>query len=381
MNVDLDRSTPIRMAMVGGGPGSFIGPVHRSAAELDGRFCLVAGAFSSAASRSYAAGRGYGLADERSYSDWRAMLKAEKLRPDGAEAVAIVTPNHLHLPIALAALKAGMHVVSDKPATATLAEALWLRSAVADADRVYALTYTYTGYPMLRMARALIAAGGIGKVRKIVVEYPQGWLAEPVEAGGNKQAEWRTDPARAGKGGCIGDIGIHAFQLAEYVSGLRVTAFVADLAAVVPGRRLDDDCNLLLRFENGARGVLIASQIATGELNDLTLRIYGSDASVAWAHRDATTLTIRHRDGRTEIRHAAASDGHGARLPLGHPEGFIEALANIYGDVAKAIRGENALIDTIVPGIREGVRSMLFVEKAVEASAACAGWTSLGHNP
>jgi predicted dehydrogenase len=381
MRRDPDRSEPIRIAMVGGGPDSFIGPVHRRAAELDGRFRLIAGAFSSDPSRSRAAGRGYGLPDERIYPDWRVMLETERLRADGAEAVAIVTPNHLHLPIALAALEAGMHVVSDKPATATLAEALRLETAVAASDRVYALTYTYTGYPMLRMARALVAAGGIGDVRKIVVDYPQGWLAEPIETSGSKQAKWRTDPALAGIGGCIGDIGVHAFQIAEYVSGCRVTAFVADLAAVVPGRRLDDDCNLLLRFENGARGVLIASQIATGELNDLTLRIYGSEASVAWSHRDATMLTIRHRDGRAEIRHAAAGDGHGARLPLGHPEGFIEALANIYGDVARAIRGERALIDTIVPGIGEGVRSMLFVEKAVEASAAGAGWTRLEHNP
>lgn len=377
MSANIARSDPIRLAMVGGGAGSFIGPVHRRAAELDGRFSLVAGAFSGDASRSMAAGRDYGIADERIYADWRMMLRRERLRSDGVEAVAIVTPNHLHLPIALAALEAGMHVVSDKPATATFAEALRLRDAVAAADRVYALTYTYTGYPMLRMARALVAAGGIGDVRKVVVDYPQGWLAEPVEAGDNKQAKWRTDPALAGVGGCIGDIGVHAQQLAEYVSGLRVTAFVADLATVVPGRRLDDDCSLLLRFENGARGVLMATQIATGELNDLTLRIYGSEASVAWSHRDATMLTIRHGDGRTEIRHASAGDGYGARLPLGHPEGFIEALANIYGDVAKAIGGESALIDTIVPGIHEGIRSMQFVEKAVEASAAGAGWTEL----
>lgn len=368
---------PIRLAMVGGGPGSFIGPVHRSAAELDGRFRLVAGAFSSDAARAHRAGRDYGLADERVYADWRAMLAAESSRPDGATVVSIVTPNDLHFSSAQTALAAGLHVVSDKPATATLSEAHRLFSAVKETDRVYALTYTYTGYPMVRAARALVAAGGIGAVRKIVAEYSQGWLATPVEASGMKQAEWRTDPARAGTGGCIGDIGIHALQLAEYVSGCRVTWFTADLAAVVPGRRLDDDANLLLRFDNDVRGVLIASQIATGDLNNLTLRIYGSEAALAWSHGDPTVLAVRHRD-RTEIISAGTGpQGFGERLPPGHPEGFIEALANIYRGVADAIGGERSLIDTTIPGVREGLRSMMFVDAAVAASASGAGWTPL----
>lgn len=367
---------PLRLAMVGGGAGSFIGPVHRRAAELDGCFRVVAGAFSSDPVRSSSAGREAGLPDERIYADWRAMLADEQERRDGAQAVAIVTPNHLHLPFALNALERGMHVVSDKPATATLAEARHLERAVATSRLVYALTYTYTGYPMIRAARALVAAGGLGKVRKIIVQYPQGWLSEAIETEGNKQAAWRTDPKRAGVGGAIADIGVHAFQLAEYVSGCRVVEFVADLASVVPGRRLDDDCQMLLRFDSGARGVLIASQVATGELNDLTITVSGARASLHWRHQQASMLCLLHADGRTEILQANAGC-HGARLPFGHPEGFIEAMANIYRDVAEAIHGKADIIDVLVPGISEGTRSLLLVERAVNASAAGAGWTRL----
>jgi len=374
-----DRAVaPVRMAMVGGGPGSFIGPVHRMGAELDRRIRLVAGAFSSDAARSRSAGRGYGLDEDRIYSDWRAMLAAERARPDGAELVAIVTPNHLHLPVALAAIEAGFHVVSDKPATATLAEALELQRALKGSDRIYALTYTYTGYPMVRRARAMGADGAIGTVRKVVVQYPQGWLATPIEQQGDKQAAWRIDPRLAGVGGCIGDIGVHAFHLAEFVSGLQVDRFVADLAATVPGRTLDDDCNVLLRFGGGARGVLIASQISTGEGNDLSLHIYGSKAGLIWHHDEASRLTVRHADGRTEILHAGAGRyGMGARLPAGHPEGFIEAFSNIYRDVADAVRGQGTLTDDRIPGIGAGVRSMRFVEQAVSASAQGAGWVAL----
>ena len=366
---------PIRMAMVGGGAGSFIGPVHRMAAELDRQIVLVAGAFSSDPARSAETGRSLGLADDRIHADWRAMLAAEAGRADGAELVAIVTPNHLHLPVARAAIAAGLHVVSDKPATATLAEALELRDALAGTDRVYALTYTYTGYPMIRRARAMIADGALGEVRRIIVDYPQGWLAEPIENQGSKQAAWRADPARAGIGGCIGDIGVHAFNLAEYVSGAKVTEFVADLGSVVPGRRLDDDCNMLLRFDNGARGALLASQIATGERNDLTIRIQGSKAGIAWSHATATMLTITGLDGETRIQHGGTEAT--ARLPVGHPEGFIEAFANIYRDTASAIRGADGIVDRLVPGIAAGVRSMRFVQRAVESSAARAGWTRL----
>jgi predicted dehydrogenase len=364
--------------MVGGGPGSFIGPVHRMAAELDGRIKLVAGAFSSTAQKSRAAGAGYGIDPERSYGDFKTLFAEEKKRPDGIELVAIVTPNHLHLPVALAAFEAGVHVISDKPATATFAEALKLREAVRQTNSLYALTYTYTGYQMVREARAMIARGELGAVRKVVVDYPQGWLAEPLEHEGSKQAEWRSDPSRAGSGGCIGDIGVHAFNLAEYVSGVRVKEIVADLAHVVPGRALDDDCNVLLRFEGGQPGILTASQISTGERNGVTVRVYCERAGLRWTHESPTLLTLEHKDGRTEILHAGkpglASKG---RLPIGHPEGFIEAFANIYQDFAAAISGKPNLIDDVVPGINAGVRSMQFVERAVDNSRRHAGWTNL----
>lgn len=366
-------TAPLRLAMIGGGPGSFIGPVHRMAAELDGGIRLVAGAFSSDVDRARVAGATFGIAPERSYADWRQMIAEDR----EVDLVAVVTPNHLHLPVARAALEAGLHVVSDKPATLTLAEALELRQVVEASGCVYALTYTYTGYSTLRMAREMVADGAIGAVRKLVVEYPQGWLSQPVEHDGSKQAEWRADPARAGLGGCIGDIGVHAFNLAEYVSGQRVVEFVADLSSVVDGRALDDDCNILLRFAGGQSGVLIASQISAGEHNGLRLTVYGENASIRWSHETCDRLTILRGDGRHETLYAGVGLSPAARLPSGHPEGFIEAFANIYRDVAAAIRGERALIDDRVPGIVEGVRSMAFVERAVAASKARAGWTRL----
>lgn len=272
----------LRMGMAGGGPGAFIGPVHRIAAELDGAIALTAGAFSSDPQRSAEAGASYRLDPARAYPDVEAMISAERGRSDPIDFLVIATPNHLHLPAAKAALEAGVPVLSDKPMTATLAEARRLADVVAGTGRPYALTYTYTGYPLVREARARVADGEIGTVRKVVVEYAQGWLAEPIERGGSKQAEWRVDPARAGVGGCIGDIGVHAFNLAEFVAGDRVSALSPDLAAVVPGRRLDDDVSVLLRFANGARGVLIASQISIGELNGLRLRVYGDRGALDW---------------------------------------------------------------------------------------------------
>jgi len=367
---------PVRIAMVGGGPGAFIGPVHRMAAELDGVARIVAGAFSSDPQRARDGARLCGLPEDRGYADWRALIAAEAARPDGAEAVAIVTPNHLHLPVALAALEAGLHVISDKPATATLDEALALRDAVSRSGKVYALTYTYTGYAMIRHARALVAAGAIGAVRKVTARYAQGWLAERVEAEGNRQAQWRVDPARAGLGGCIGDIGVHAFNLIEYVSGLTVERFVADLSALVSGRDLDDDCNVLLRFAGGAPGVLTASQVATGERNDLRLHVHGTKATLAWSHEDPGSLTILWPGGRSETLRAGSPGITGpARLPTGHPEGFIEAFATLYSDFAAAVRGQTGLVDAQLPGIRAGMRSMRFVERAVSASAVAAGWT------
>lgn len=361
--------------MIGGGPGSFIGPVHRIAAELDGKIELVAGAFSSDAARSKEAGRSFGIDAGRAYGSYDEMFVAERGRSDAIDFVTIVTPNHLHAPAAKAAFDAGFHVMSDKPATASLAEALDLQRMLEDSDRHYALTYTYTGYPLARHAREMIASGTIGKVRKVVVEYPQGWLAQAVE-GESKQASWRVDPAQAGLGGCIGDIGVHAFNLAEFVTGLKVTELLADLAAVVPGRRLDDDCTVLLRFENGARGLLMASQISVGELNGLRIRVYGDRGGFDWSQEHPNDLTWHREDGATEIVRTGTSmvspAGTAAtRLPGGHPEGYLEAFANLYRDFALMLRGERA---PLLPGIVEGVRSMAFVEAAVHASAGDSCW-------
>lgn len=370
---------PIRFAMVGGGPGSFIGPVHRMAAELDGRLRLVAGAFSRDDAKSTQAARAWGVADERTYADYSQMITAERARDDGAELVVVATPNHLHFEVSAAALRAGMHVMSDKPATLDLAEARDLAKAVAASGRHYGLTYTYTGYPMIREAREIVRRGDLGPVRKVVVEYAQGWLSRPIERDGDKQAGWRADPALAGVGGCIGDIGVHAFNIAEFVSGVRVERLCADLAAVVPGRTLDDDCNVLLRFEGGARGVLIASQISAGARNGLRLQVYGEKGGLTWSHERHTELTVDGLDGPTQILHAgtaylSAPARAASRLPTGHPEGFIEAFANLYRDLADAI-AEGRPDAGLVPGIADGVRGMAFVETAVAANGK--GWVAL----
>ncbi len=377
-----DRSNPVRMAMVGGGPGAFIGPVHRIAAELDTHIRLVAGAFSSNADRSRAAGQDYGIALDRAYPDFQTMLAAEKARPDGAEFVAIVTPNHMHLPVAIAALEAGFHVMSDKPATSSLAEALTLRDVVAKASGHYALTYTYSGYPLIRHARAMVASGLIGKVRKVIAEYSQGWLSELLEEDGdNKQASWRGDPSQSGAGGAIADIGVHAFHLAEFVTGAKVTDILADLAAVVPGRALDDDATVLMRYNNGARGVLIASQIAIGELNGLHLRVNGEKGSLDWRQEEPNTLVWHKQDGSTEImRSGTPSIGPAGasltRIPSGHPEGYFEAFGNLYREFAARISGTDPA--ALLPGIEDGVRGMALIDTAVRASREGLGWVKLG---
>ena len=368
--------TRLRMAMIGGGPGSFIGPVHRIAAELDRQIELVAGAFSSDAGRSREAGEGYGIDPARAYPSVDALIAGEAARKDRVDFVIVVTPNHHHLAAAKAALGAGFAVMSDKPATATLAEARELAGIVAASKRAYGLTYTYSGYPLVREAKARVAAGALGTIRKVVVEYPQGWLAGPAAG---KQAEWRVDPSRAGPGGCIGDIGVHAFHLAEFITGLRVTRLMADLGTMVPGRKLDDDCSVLLRFENEARGVLLASQISVGELNGLRIRAYGEKGGLCWAQEQPNALTLHHGDGRTEIVRASdASLGPQARaatrLPGGHPEGYLEAFANLYRDFASVLRGEAR---PLLPGIADGVRGMAFIDTAVSASARGLGWVEL----
>ncbi|MBU3077369.1 Gfo/Idh/MocA family protein [Sphingomonas quercus] len=363
---------PLRLGMAGGGPGAFIGPVHRMAARLDDRFAVVAGALSRSIGKSREQGARWGIAADRLYASAEEMIAAEAARDDGIEAIAITTPNASHAAITIAALRAGIAVICDKPMTATLAEAEAVAAVVAQTGVPFALTHAYTGYAMVREARARIAAGAIGPVRKVVAEYPQGWLSEPIE-GTNAQAGWRTDPALAGAGGAIGDIGVHALQMAEYVSGLRVTELCAALSRVVPGRRLDDDCNVLLRFGRGVPGVLMASQISAGERNGIRVRVYGERGGFEWAQEVPDRLILRDADNSLRILHDGApglSDAARAatRLPPGHPEGLIEAFATLYRDFADAIGGVPGILDGRLPGITDGLRAMRFIELAVRSS-------------
>ena len=362
-NVCMAEQRKLRMGMVGGGPGAFIGPVHRIAAELDGRIEMVAGAFSQSAERSRAAGASFRIDPARAYAGYTEMLEAERKRPDPIDFVVIATPNDMHLPVAKAALEAGFPVMSDKPATATYDEVLELEAAVKKSGLPYGLTHTYAGYSLVREARAICASGELGKIRKIVIEYLQGWLSHPIEATGQKQAAWRSDPARNGPGGCIGDIGTHAFHLVEYVTGLEITSLNAALRSVVPGRRLDDDCTALLRLNNGASGVMAASQIAAGEGNGVRLRVYGEDASIDWKQEDPNRLRVRRVDKPEEIRHAAgpylSADARAVtRLPGGHPEGYLEAFAVLYREFADALEAwhanKAAVLPPTLPGITRG---------------------------
>jgi predicted dehydrogenase len=366
------------MGMVGGGPGAFIGPVHKMAAELDGKIELVAGAFSQSPERSRAAGAGFGIDPDRAYGSYTEMMEVESKRPDGIDFVVIATPNSLHLPVAEAALAAGIAVMSDKPATATYDQALKLAAAVEKAGLPYGLTHTYAGYTLVREARSLCAAGKLGPIRKVAVEYLQGWLSRPIEAGGHKQAAWRSDPALNGPGGCIGDIGTHAFHLVEYITGLRVTGINATLRRVVPGRKLDDDCNALLRLEGGATGVLMASQVAAGERNRLRIRVYGENGSLEWHQEDPNTLSVKWLDGPEEIRHAGlgylGADARAVtRLIGGHPEGYIEAFAVLYREFADALiawkAGNANPLPPTLPGIAAGVRGMRFIERTIESDS------------
>jgi len=369
-------SRKLRMGLVGGGPGAFIGPVHKMAAELDGKMELVAGAFSQSAERSRAAGVTFGIDPTRAYANYAEMFLAESKRPDGIDFVVIATPNHLHLPVTEAALAAGIAVMSDKPATATYDEVLKLQAAVAKAGLPYGLTHTYAGYSLVREARALCMGGKLGPIRKVAVEYLQGWLSRPLETTGQKQAAWRSDPAQNGPGGCIGDIGTHAFHLTEYVTGLKVTAINAQLRRVVPGRKLDDDCNALLRLEQGATGTLMASQIAAGERNRLVLRVYGENGSIEWHQEEPNTLGVKWLDGPEELRHAGGgylgADALAVtRLPAGHPEGYIEAFAVLYREFADVLlareAGNPAPLPETLPGIEAGVRGMRFIERTIES--------------
>jgi len=380
---DAAAGTRIRLGMVGGGDGAFIGAVHRLAARMDDQYQLVAGALASTRERALSSGRTLGLAPDRIYDDFRAMAVAEAARPDGIEAVAIVTPNHLHHPVARAFIEAGIHVICDKPLTASLAEAHELARLVAEKQVLFAVTYNYSGYPMVRHARQMVQAGDIGELRLVHVEYVQGWLATKLEETGQKQAAWRTDPAKAGAGGCIGDIGTHAFQLANFVSGLMPESLCADLTAFVPGRKLDDNTHVMLRFKGGAKGMLWASQVAIGNENRLRLRIYGTKGGIEWAQEDPNYLwlTMLHEPKRLITRGGDGANEAAARVtrvPPGHPEGYLEGFANIYAEVARAIRARRASTapepGVTFPGIEDGLAGVAFVEAAVHSSSQGGIW-------
>ncbi len=375
------------MGMVGGGEGAFIGAVHRMAAELDGEIELVCGAFSSDPERSRRSGETlYKLAPERCYADYRALFAGEAARPleERMDFVTIVTPNHLHFEVARAALEAGFHVVCDKPLTHQLEDAHVLAEVAIASERLFCLTHNYTGYPMIREARALVASGALGAIRRVNCEYLQGWLAGAEERSGNKQAEWRTDPERAGAAGCFGDIGSHGQNLLEYVTGETITEVAAELTSWVDGRALDDDGNVLLRLSGGGRGVLSASQIAVGEENNLTLRVYGERGGLAWSQQAPNTLELRWPDRSVEHRRTGGAGASGAsvaatRLPAGHPEGYLEAFAVLYRNFAAALRARETgdRGDGDYPGIEDGVRGMRFIDAVLRSSAAGGGWVSV----
>lgn len=369
---------PLRLAMVGGGKDAFIGAVHRHAAALDGRYQLVAGALSSTPERSKASGAALGLPPERSYGTWQELLAGEKQREDGAEMISIVTPNHMHFPVALAAVQAGFHVICDKPLVHTLAQARELQTAVEQAQTIFAVTYNYSGYPLVRQAREMMRGGQLGRVRKVIAEYHQGWLANEVEG---KQADWRTDPARSGPAGALGDIGTHAEQLIRFVTGLEMTAVAADLTHFVAGRALDDDANMLLRFEGGAKGILSVSQIEIGRENDLRLSVFGTEGSLSWRQEDPNVLIYDQLDAPRQLLTRGGpglsqAAQQATRLPAGHPEAFIEAFANIYSNVADDIwarqRGEH--IETLYPTLQDGVQGVAFVEKVLESAGQDGRW-------
>ncbi|MDR2146510.1 MAG: Gfo/Idh/MocA family oxidoreductase [Tannerella sp.] len=379
----------IKMGMVGGGPGSFIGAVHRIAANLDGQIELVCGSFSSQYEKSLERGRELYLPDDRIYRTYREMMEQEALLPEGErmDFVAIVTPNHVHFEPAFLALEHGFHVVLDKPMTFTLDEAWRLKRKVEETGLVFALTHTYTGYPMVKEARMRVARGDFGKIRRIYVEYPQGWLAESVAEADNKQAGWRVDPNRSGIAGCMGDIGTHCFNLAEYITGLKTTELCSELNSFVPGRLLDDDGVAMLRYEGGARGMLCASQIAVGEENNLFIRVYGEKGGLEWRQEEPNTLIIKWNDEPNEIvrtsnGYVSAIAAHNSRTPGGHPEGYIEAFANIYRNFAltlqcrmEGIQPEPEYLD--FPSVEEGVRGMQFIRTVVESSQSEKKWVKL----
>ena len=375
----------LRFGMIGGGRGAFIGAVHRTAAIMDGQAELVAGAFSSDAKRSRTSGADLFLDPSRVYGSYREMAAAEAKRPkhERLDFVSIVTPNHQHFPIAKLFLEKGFNVVCDKPATFTLAEAKQLRAIVRRTKKVFVLTHNYTGNAMVRQARELVRSGFLGQLRKVVAEYPQGWLSTPLEKTGQKQAGWRTDPKRSGVAGCIGDIGTHAENLTRYITGLRLDSLCADLTTFVPGRRLDDDGSILVRFRGGAKGVIHASQISVGEENALTIRVYGTKAALEWQQEHPNELIVKFPDRPRQIwrrgnGYVGAAAAGVTRIPAGHPEGYLEAFANLYRSAFPAIiaevEGRKPPRNLDFPTIEDGVAGMTFIATVVKSSRLGAKW-------
>src|SRR6266566_1520542 len=381
------KNRRLRLGMVGGGPGAFIGAVHRIAARLDDHFELVAGALSSNPERSRAAALDLHIARDRAYESFAQMAAAEAKRPDRIDAVSIVTPNHVHFGPAKAFLEAGIHVICDKPLTTAVEDALALAEIVRRSGLIFGLTHNYTGYPLVRQAREMVLAGELGRIRVVQVEYAQDWLTTPVEATGNKQAVWRTDPAQSGPAGSLGDIGTHAYNIACFVTGLRCEQVAADVSIFVPGRRLDDNVQVLLRFEGGARGMLWASQVATGNENNLRLRVYGEKAGVEWGQENPNYLRFTPY-GKPPVTisragaGATASAKHASRIPSGHPEGYLEAFAQLYADLAEQIAARNAgrtaaASALLVPGVKEGVEGVQFIDGVLKSSKQNSGWVKL----
>ena len=384
-SADRNGSQRLRLGMVGGGPGAFIGAVHRMAARLDDRFELVAAALSSNPELSMSGAKDLHIA--RPYRTYEEMASAESKRPDGIEAVSIVTPNHLHHAPAKAFLEAGIHVICDKPLTTKLEDALDLADTVKRTGLVFGLTHNYTGHPMVRQAREMVLAGELGPIRIVQVEYPQDWLSTPVETTGHKQAEWRTDPARSGPGGSLGDIGTHAFNLACFVTGLACEELSADVTTFVPGRRVDDNVHVMLRFSKGAKGALWASQVAPGNENNLGLRVYGEKAGLEWRQEDPNEISLTPLgEPRRTIRRGSAGTGpaaaHATRVPSGHPEGYLEAFAQLYTDISEQIiaKRENRAPDPnslLVPGVSDGVDGVRFIQTVLESSRNGSAWTRM----
>ena len=374
----------IRLGMVGGGQGAFIGAVHRLAARMDDQYALVAGALSSDETRARISGEELGLAPDRIYSDFREMAKREAQRNDGIEAVSIVTPNHLHFPVSKAFMEAGIHVICDKPLVHTSREAKALIELEKKRGLIFALTHNYSGYPMIRQAREMVQTGVLGDIRVVQAEYPQDWLTTKVEDEGHKQAGWRTDPKITGIGGCVGDIGTHAYQLACFVSGLTLESLSADLSTFVKGRKVDDNVHIMLRFEGGAKGMLWASQVAPGNENGLRLRVYGTKGGLDWTQADPNYLWFTpFGQPKQLITRGGAGSGAAAarvtRVPPGHPEGYLEGFANIYTEVARAIRArrdgrKSWDKDVQFPGLEDGAKGVAFIEAAVKSSKSNGRW-------